>query len=263
MPSSNNASAGMGNKDTKSNNASVAPEIISSGTSGGLIRSLGNLNGGSYTFTDTAGVALSSYSYDTANDTHTFNVNSIGVANETYSMVSGPNFTSSKWTAPLVYDNGQPVLAGDAFSMSVRIDNISTGASRQYLFGVAVIQQPTSTVIGTMRPSGLYGITTSVGTPGMGVVADNLGAGATVLSMQSGIGQVTFVGSPVMIKAGGSCAVTSAVSGGSNVRLDGNTWSVSTSQQLSLAIFISTNGTVTTTAGTYSVRIKYSITKMS
>jgi len=264
MPSSNNAAAGMGNSATKSANVSAAPTIVSAGsTPGATLRSLGNLNGGSYTFTDTAGVALSSYSYNSANDTHTFNVNTISVGNETYSMISGTNFTSSKWTTPLVYDDGTPVLAGDAFSMSVRIDNVNTGAARQYIFGIAVIQQPTSTVIATMGPSGLYGITTSVGTPGIGVLAGNLGAGTTIASMLSAVGQVVFTGGPTMVKAGGSCAATSSTAGGSNVRVDGNTWSVPTSQQLNLAIFVSTNGTTTTVAGAYSARIKYSITKLT
>lgn len=228
-----------------------------------VLRSLGDLNGGGYTFTDTAGVALSSYAYNSGTDTHTFNVNSIGVANETYSLISGSNFTSPKWQALLSYADGSPVLAGDAFSFSVRLDNMSVGAARQYLIAVAVIQSPTSTVIGTLRPSGIYALTTSVGTPGVGVVADNLGAAATVSALTSASGATVFSGAPAMAKGGGACAATAAASASVNTRTDGNTWSVATTQQLSLGVFVSSNGTVTTTAGAFAVRIKYVVTKLS
>jgi hypothetical protein len=229
------------------------------------VRSLGNLNGGGYTFSDTAGVALSSYSYDVATDTHTFNTNTIGVSSETYSLISGANFTSPKWRAPLTYADGTPVLAGDAFSMDVRFDNVSVGASRQYLVAVAVVESASSTVIGTLRPSGVYCITTSVGTPGVGIVADNLGAAATVASMISGVGTVAFTGGATgtLVKGGGSCAVRSAASASSNTRGDGNTWASASTTQLSLAVFLSTNGTVTTTGGAFAMRAKYAITKLS
>jgi hypothetical protein len=65
-----------------------------------------------------------------------------------------------------------------------------------------------------------------------------------------------------MPKAGGTCAVVSATSASVNTRGDGNTWSVATTQQLSLGIFLSTNGTVTTTAGAFAMRIKYIATKL-
>ena len=229
------------------------------------VRSLGNLNGGGYTFSDTAGVALSSYSYDVATDTHTFNTNTIGVSSETYSLISGANFTSPKWRAPLTYADGTPVLAGDAFSMDVRFDNVSVGASRQYLVAVAVVESASSTVIGTLRPSGVYCITTSVGTPGVGIVADNLGAAATVASLISGVGTVAFTGGAAgtLVKAGGACAVRSAASAASNTRGDGNTWASAATSQLSLAVFLSTNGTVTTTGGAFAMRAKYAITKLS
>lgn len=229
------------------------------------VRSLGNLNGGGYTFSDTAGVALSSYSYDAGTDTHTFNTNTIGVSNETYSLISGANFTSPKWRAPLTYADGTPVLAGDAFSMDVRFDNVSVGASRQYLVAVAVVESASSTVIGTLRPSGVYCITTSVGTPGVGIVADNLGAAATVASLISGVGTVAFTGGAAgtLVKAGGACAVRSAASAASNTRGDGNTWASAATSQLSLAVFLSTNGTVTTTGGAFAMRAKYAITKLS
>jgi hypothetical protein len=263
--SSNNVFAGIGNSNTSSNNSSGAPTIVSGG---GLqaTRSLGDLNGGGYTFSDTAAVALASYSYDTATDTHTFNTNTIGVANETYSLISGANFTSPKWRAPLTYSDGSPVLVGDAFSLDVRFDNFSVGASRQYLVAVCVVESASSTVIGNMRPSGVYFLTSTVGTPGVGIVADNFGAAATVASAVSGVGTTLFSGGSAIGscgKAGGSCIARSATTVQVNTRSDGNTWASAASSQLALAIMLSTNGTVTTTGGALVTRIKYNIAKLS
>lgn len=265
MPSSNNASAGMGNTLTKSNNVSSAPEVVAIASATGM-RSLGDLNGGGYTFSDTAGVALNSYVYTSATDTHTFNLNTIAVANETYSLLSGANFTSPKWRAPLTYADGTPVLIGDAFSFNVRMDNMSVGAARQYAIVLAVVESASSTVIGTLHPSGIYALTTTVGTPGMGVIADNLGAAATIASLVSGSGSTVFSGGTALntaVKAGGAVAVRSATSVSSNIRADGATWTGAMSTQLALALMISTNGTVTTTGGQFDVRIKYTVTKLS
>lgn len=231
-----------------------------------VLRSLGNLNGGGYNFSDTAGVALSSYSYDSGTDTHTFNTNTIGVANETYSLLSGANFTSPKWRAPLTYADGTPVLVGDAFSLDVRFDNVSVGAARQYLLAVAVVESASSTVIGTMRPSGVYCLSSAVGTPGVGIVADNFGAAGTVASMVSGCGTTIFSGGTAVGscgKGGGACIARSASTISVNTRSDGNTWASAATSQLALAIMLSTNGTVTTTGGALAMRIKYAITKLS
>lgn len=231
-----------------------------------VVRSLGDLNGGGYTFSDTAGVALSSYSYDSATDTHTFNTNTISVANETYSLLSGANFTSPKWRAPLTYSDGSAVLVGDAFSLDVRFDNVSTGAARSYLVAIAVVESASSTVIGTMRPSGVYCLTSAVGTPGVGIVADNLGAAATIASMLSGIGTVCFSGGTAVGscgKSGGACVVRNATTISSNIRLDGAPWASTSTTQLALAIMLSTNGTVATTGGVFSMRAKYNVTKLS
>ena len=235
-------------------------------TIGTGLRSLGDLNGGKYAFTDTAAVALSSYSYSQSTDTHTFNLNSIAVANETYSLISGANFTSPKWRAPLTYADGSPVLVGDAFTFDVRIDNVSVGASRQYLIATCVIESGSSTVIGTMKPSGVYALTSTVGTPGVGIVADNLGAASNVASLLSGAGTTIFSGgttSATCVKGGGACVARSASTVSSNIRADGNTWTSGVTSQLGLGIMVSSNGTVTTTGGTFSLRIKYGVTKLT
>lgn len=231
-----------------------------------VLRSVGNLNGGGYTFSDTAGVALSSYAYDSATDTHTFNTNTIGVANETYSLISGSNFTGPKWRAPLTYADGTPVLVGDSFSLNVRYENVSVGAARSYIVVAAVVESASSTVIGTMRPSGVYCLTSSVGTPGCGVIADNLGAAATISNMLSASGTTIFGGGTAIGgcgKGGGSCIARNSTTIAVNTRADGNTWASSAATQLSLAIMLSTNGTVTTTGGAFALRLKYAAIKLS
>jgi hypothetical protein len=266
MPtSSNNAAAAQGNASTKSNNVSAAATTVTTAAAAGL-RSLGDLNGGGYTFSDTAGAALASYSYNSSTDVHTFNTNTIAVGNETYSLISGANFTSPKWRAPLTYADGSAVLVGDAFSLDVRFDNVSVGAARSYLVAVAVVESASSTVIGTLRPSGVYCLTSSVGTPGVGIVADNLGAVATVASMISGVGTTVFSGGTAIGgcgKAGGSCIARNATTVSTNTRLDGNTFASAASTQLALAVFLSTNGTTTTVAGALSMSIKYQVVKLS
>lgn len=228
-----------------------------------VMQSLGNLNGGDYTYTDTAGVALSSYSYNSVTDTHTFSTNTIGSANETYSLISGTNFTSPKWHKLLTYEDDTPVLAGDAFTLSVRVDNISASVARQYIVALAVIQNPTATnITNSLRPSGIYAITTA-GALGMGVVADNVGVSGVVSNMTNGVGSVSFTGSPLLYKTGGAVISQSSTTAGSNARSDGNIWSVASTQQLSIGVFLSTNGTVTTTGGDFSMRIKYTVTKLS
>jgi hypothetical protein len=84
--------------------------------------------------------------------------------------------------------------------------------------------------------------------------------------MVRGVGTAAFSGGPTstMYKSGVMMAAYSAAPGGSvNSRLDGGQWNIATTGQLSLGIFLSTNGTVTTTAGTFAMRIKYVVTKLS
>jgi len=108
-------------------------------------------------------------------------------------------------------------------------------------------------------------LTTTVGTPGVGIVADNLGAAGTVAAMVSGVGSTVFTGGSALGscgKAGGACMARSATTVSSNIRQDGNTWASASTTQLALAVMLSTNGTVTTTAGAFSMRVKYAAFKL-
>lgn len=262
MPvSSNNVYAGIGNDKTSSNNASAAATTVSSSTAVAQLRTVGDLSTG-YTFTDTAGL-LVSYSYNSGTDIHTFDLNSVAVAAETNSFVSGANFTGPKYRAPLTYADGTPVLAGEAFSLAVAVENLTPGPVRQYCIAVAVAQSPSETILGNLRGSGLYAVSTSTGAPGIGGWEENLGGAVTVASMIKGTGAASFSGTPQKFRNGSAYGVMSATAGNVGNRLGGGTWNVADSAQLGLIVCVGTNGTVTATGGAISVRLRYAITKIS
>lgn len=225
------------------------------------LRSIGNLAVG-YIFTDTAAL-LSSYAYDAGTDVHTFTLANVGVGAETNSFLSGANFTGPKYRAGLTYADGSPVLAGDTFSMTVYVENLTPGLVRQYTIAVGVAQTPSSTVLGTMRGSGLYAISTSTGAPGMGGWEENLGTASTVASMTKGVGTCSFTGAPQKYRVGSAFGVMSAAAGNVSNRLGGNQWNVADATQLGLVVLVGTNGTVTATGGAISVRLRYALTKLS
>jgi len=226
------------------------------------MRTPGNLNGASYTFTDTAGI-LSAYSYNESTDIHTFETNTIAVGNETYSFITSANFTGPKWTTPLTYSDGSPVLAGDAFHLLVRYTNFSPDLTRSYLYCTGVVQNPTSTVLGNLRGSGIYCAVTSTGTIGVGGWASNLSSLATVASMVSGNGSCVFGGGPYRVKGGCAFTATSDVLAQIGNRQDGGVWNIATTDQLSLFIGVGSNGAIATTGGTTEVQIKYGVVKLS
>ena len=225
------------------------------------LRSIGDLGVG-YTLTDTAGL-LSSYAYNSGTDVHTFTLNNVAVGAETNSFISGANFTGPKWRAGLTYADGTPVLAGDAFSMTVYVESLTPGLVRSYVIAVGVAQTPSSTVLGTMRGSGIYAISTSVGTPGVGGWEENLGTASTVLSMTKGIGTCSFLGTPMKYRVGSAFGVMAATQGNMSNRLGGGQFSVADANQLGLVVLVGTNGTVAATGGAISVRLRYALTKLS
>jgi hypothetical protein len=226
-----------------------------------VLRTVGNLGASPYTFSDTAGL-LSSYTYNSATDIHDFVVNTVAVGAETNSFISGANFTGPKYRTNLTYADGTAVLAGDAFTLSVLVESLTPGAVRQYCVACGVSQTPSSTVLGTMRGSGLFAISTSTGVPGMGGWEENAGTSITVASMTKAVGSANFTGTPQKYRVGSSFGVMSATSGNVSNRLGGGNWNVADSAQLGLVVCVGTNGTVSATGGTISLRIRYSVIKL-
>ena len=225
------------------------------------LRSIGDLAVG-YTFTDTAAL-LSSYAYSAGTDVHTFTLANVAVGAETNSFLSGANFTGPKYRAGLTYADGSPVLAGDAFSMTVFVENLTPGLVRSYAIAVGVAQTPSSTVLGTMRGSGIYALTSSVGTPGVGGWEENIGTASTVALMTKGVGTCSFTGSPQKFRVGSAFGVMSAATGNVSNRLGGGQWNVADATQLGLVVLVGTNGSTTATGGAISVRLRYALTKLS
>jgi hypothetical protein len=262
MTTSNNASAGQGNDKTSSNNVSAAPTLINTAAPATAeLRSIGDLSSG-YTFTDTAALQTS-YSYDSGTDIHTFVLANVAVGAETNSFISGSNFTGPKYRAGLTYSDGTAVSAGDAFSMTVYVESFTPGLVRSYCIAVGVAQTPSSTVLGTMRGSGIYAVTTAAGVPGVGGWEENLGTSTTVASMTKGMGAATFSGTPQKYRNGSAFGVMSAASGNASNRLGGGQFSVADGTQLGLVVCVGTNGTVAATGGSISVRLRYALTKLS
>lgn len=224
-----------------------------------ILRSVGDLSSG-YTFTDTASLQTS-YAYDSGTDIHSFELATIGVGAETNSFLSGSNFTGPKYHIGLTYADGTAVLAGDRFSFTVVVDSPNIGLTRSYCVGLGVCQTPSSTVLGTMRASGLFAISSAAGVPGFGGFEENFSAAASVASMTSAIGSANFAGAPLKYRNGSSFGVMSAVSGNVNTRAGGGTWNVADGNQLGLAVMVGSNGTVTTTGGTFSLRLRYIVAK--
>jgi hypothetical protein len=114
-----------------------------------------------------------------------------------------------------------------------------------------------------MRGSGIYAVTTAVGTPGVGGWEENLGTASTVASMTKGIGTCSFTGTPQKFRVGSSFGVMSATTGNASNRLGGGQWNVADATQLGLVVLVGSNGTVATTGGSISVRLRYALTKLS
>jgi hypothetical protein len=227
------------------------------------LRSIGDLSASPYVFTDTAALQTS-YAYNSGTDIHTFGLATVAVGAETNSFLSGANFTGPKYRAPLTYADGTPVLAGDSFSMTVYVESLLPGLVRQYCIAVGAAMTPSSTSLGTLRGSGLYAISTSTGAPGMGGWEENFGTATTVASMTKGVGTCSFSGTPQKFRNGSSFGVMSATTGNVSNRLGGGTWNlVADNAQLSLVVCVGTNGTVTATGGSISVRLRYALTKLS
>lgn len=242
---------------TRQDNTITISDVVSTPA----LRTVGNLGTSPYTFTDTAALQ-NSYSYDSGTDIHTFDLVSVAVANETYSFISGANFTGPKYRAALTYADGTPVLAGEAFSLSVIVESLTPGLVRQYCIAVGVAQTGSETILGNMRGSGLYAISNSTGVPGIGGWEQNIGTSTTIASMIKGTGAASFSGTPQKCRNGSAFGVMAATAVNVNTRLGGGTWSVSDSSQIDLVVCIGTNGTVTATGGSISVRLRYAITKL-
>ena len=264
MPSSNNVYAGIGNSNTRSNNAAAASTIGGAAPLTNLTyTSVGDLGAGAYTFSDPNSL-LTSYTYNNANDTHTFNLVTVSPSNADYSISSGTNFTGPRWHKLLVDAAGTPVLAGDRFELFLRFTDFSVaGGLTQWGAYCGVAGVPASTTLTTLQANGAWMGATGAGTPNLGCHAINTATTVSLASATSGRASASFSGAPSREKAGVTGIITSSTTQDSAVRSDGAVWAsgVVDATQVSLFLCNTTLGTVTTTTGTITVKIEYAVVR--
>jgi hypothetical protein len=78
---------------------------------------------------------LDSYAYDTQNKIHSFTTKSIAVGNEAYAINTGAEFIGPKWYKLATYSDGSPVMIGDSFSFTVRMENVTKDVTYERLSG--------------------------------------------------------------------------------------------------------------------------------
>lgn len=262
MSRSNNVWAAIGNPATRSNNVSADPIIVNAGSlpTGIVWQSVGNLNTG-YTFSD-PNALLSSYSYNSGTDEHTFNLVTVNPAIADYAINSAPNFTGPRWYKDLTDATGALLNTDDRFIMMIKFSNISfAGGITQWGAYTGAAQVPSSTVLLTLQANGIWAGITGAGTPNGGAHAVNV---ATTVSLANGTsvrGSMIFGGLPQREKTGPTVLITSATAQDSAQRGDGAAWTSAGTPGLLIAL--TTLGTVTTTAGSITAKIEYAVLKMS
>lgn len=257
---SNNVFAGMGNPATRSNNISAAQVLVGSLPTGIVWRSVGDLSSG-YTFSD-PNALLSSYSYNSGTDEHTFNVVTVNPAVADYAINSAPNFTGPRWYRDLTDATGALLNTDNRFIMLVKFSNISfAGGITQWGAYCGAIQVPSSTVLLTMQSNGIWSGVTGAGTPNAGAHAVNVASTVSLANATSIRGSMIFGGLPFREKTGPTVLITSATGQDSVLRADGAAWTASATP--SLFICLTTLGTVVTTAGSITAKIEYAVLRMS
>jgi hypothetical protein len=266
MSSSNNVWAGIGNSNTRSNNAAAASIVGAAAIPTNLVwQSVDDLGSVAYTFSD-PNALLTSYTYNSATDEHTFDLVTVNPSVADYAINAGLNFTGPRWYKGLTDAAGAPVLAGDRFELFLRFTNFSVaGGLTQWGAYCGVAGVPASTVLLTLQANGAWMGVTGVGTPNLGAHAVNTATTVSLASATSGRANASFSGAPTREKAGVTGLITSAAAQDSAVRADGTVWAgtVTDSTQVSLFLCATTLGTVVTTAGTLTTKIEYAVLRIS
>ena len=230
-----------------------------------LWTSVGDLSSANYTSSDPNSL-LTSYTYNSANDTHTFNLVAVNPANADYAISSGLNFTGPRWYKGLTDAAGVPVLAGDRFELFLRFTNFSVaGGLTQWGAYCGVAGDATSTTLLTLQANGIWMGATGVGTPNLGCHTVNAATTISLASATSGRASASFSGAPTREKAGVRGIITAAASQDSASRSDGSAWAsgVVDDTQVSLFLCNTTLGTVTTTTGTLTTKIEYAVMRIT
>lgn len=208
------------------------------------------------TFSDPNGLVTD---YSAASGLHSLTLATLGSSNVDFNFGSGSNFTGARWSFPLTYSDGSPVLVEHSFLFRTRVTSFAPGLTRNWNIAFAAVQNPTSTTLSTMDALGGTIGATGVGTPLIGTWRRNV-VGTTSLAsgtMATSVSQ--FGGAPGKIKVGCSGILHSASTGAPLQGLDANAWAAADGTQVYAVIAVGTLGTVTTTGGQVDFRLFYNV----
>jgi hypothetical protein len=154
--SSNNIFAGIGNKNTKSNNASVAPGVVEGGGGGTSLYETAfnvvNLTDGSWTLYDPDSL-IQSVTFSAGYNTVTWNA--LSVASLNYNWAAGGEHRAPRWYKNNIIDGNQvSSMDTNVFTSLLEIDQTVNEFNQAVLMGIAV--EPATTDLFTVDASGGY-----------------------------------------------------------------------------------------------------------
>jgi hypothetical protein len=202
-------------------------------------------------------------SYSVASGLHSVTLATLGASNVDYNYGSGANFTGARWTFPLTYQDGSPVVAGDTFNLHSKVTDYAVGAARNYNIAFAAVQNPTSTVLTTMDALGCTFGMTGVGTPLTGTWRRNVVGTTSLAGGVTVYGQSLFGGLPGKAKVAASALIQSASAAAPTNGLDANILTAADNAQMYAIIAVGTLGTVTTTGGQVDFKLYFAVDKLS
>jgi hypothetical protein len=216
---------------------------------------------------------LDSYAYNSQTKTHSFTTKSITVADTAYAINNGAEFIGPKWYKLATYSDGSPVMIGDSFSFTVRMENVTKDANMaNYLIALDLFEWPYKDdnfekfKLTYQRPIGFCAVLSAGSVKGFGTHANN---NTTVVNTASNTELIEAVGTVVTpggAKNSSRPSWTINWSGGYNVRNTTTNTVYHTAStevgQLYLGLLVSSNGAVTTTGGNTTMKISYSIGKL-
>jgi len=242
---------------------------------------LTNLNGEEWTYfpgqTSGAGAQpqanfLDSYAYDTQNKIHSFTTKSITVGDSAYAINNGAEFIGPKWYKLATYSDGSPVMIGDSFSFTVRMENVTKDVPMNgYLVALDLFEWPYKDdnfekfKLNYQRPVGFCAVLAG-GSKGFGT---HVGNNKTIANTSGNSLLIDAVGT--VVTPGGarnSSRPSWTINWSSNYTVRNATTNTNyhtasaTVGQLYLGLLVSSNGAGATVGGTASMKISYSIGKL-
>jgi len=281
-----NSNLATANTDLATANATIIDlqdQLANSGGGGGgaLDPYLTDLNGEEWTYfpgqTSGAGAQpeanfLDSYAYDTQNKIHSFTTKSITVGDSAYAINNGAEFIGPKWYKLATYSDGSPVMIGDSFSFTVRMENVTNEVPMNgYLVALDLFEWPYKEdtfekfKLNYQRPVGFCAVLAG-GSKGFGT---HTNTNTTIVNTSGNsllIDAVGTVVTPGGVQNSSRPSWTIYWSSNYNVRNATTNTVYHTASanvgQLYLGLLVSSNGAGATVGGTASMKISYSIGKL-